>query len=174
MIGLADWPPAAALHTARLALEPLRVAHADEMAPLLADPRLHAYTGGASTTVAELRGRYLEQVNVWSVSATERWLNWIVRDVHSSAAVGGVQAQLRVEDGDLVGELAWMVGAPYQRRGYALEASAAAIAWLRDQAELVLVADIHPDNAASMALARALGLRPTQRPGAAGTTRWIG
>jgi hypothetical protein len=41
-----DWPLAPVLSTERLLLEPLRVEHAEEMAPLLDDRRLHAFTGG--------------------------------------------------------------------------------------------------------------------------------
>ncbi|HEX6920146.1 MAG TPA: GNAT family N-acetyltransferase, partial [Actinomycetes bacterium] len=39
-----DPPP---LGTRRLTLEPLRVEHADELAPVLDDRGLHTYTGGA-------------------------------------------------------------------------------------------------------------------------------
>jgi hypothetical protein len=38
------------VRTARLALLPLRVEHAGEMAEVLSDPALHAFTGGAPDT----------------------------------------------------------------------------------------------------------------------------
>ena len=41
-------------------LEPLAVDHADELAPV-ADPPLHAFTGGAPATAGELRDRYARQ-----------------------------------------------------------------------------------------------------------------
>jgi RimJ/RimL family protein N-acetyltransferase len=47
MGALDDWPLAMILRTERLSLEPLRLDHADEMAPLLDDPRLFAFTGGS-------------------------------------------------------------------------------------------------------------------------------
>ena len=59
MSALEDWPSAPTLRTARLSLEPLRVDHAEEMAPLLDDARLFDYTGGSPMTLEELRSRYV-------------------------------------------------------------------------------------------------------------------
>lgn len=92
MSALDDWPPAPVLRTARLSLEPLRVDHAEEMAPLLDDPRLFVFTGGSPRTLDELRSRYEQQVNVGSVDRCERWLNWVVRARSGGEAVGGMQA----------------------------------------------------------------------------------
>lgn len=39
------WPRSESLHSARLDLEPPRVEHAAEMAPLLDDADLHRFTG---------------------------------------------------------------------------------------------------------------------------------
>ena len=44
--------------TERLDLEPLAMAHATELAPLLDDPSLHEFTGGAPLPAAALAGRY--------------------------------------------------------------------------------------------------------------------
>ena len=44
--------------TERLDLEPLVVAHATELAPLLDDARLHEFTGGAPLSAAALAVRY--------------------------------------------------------------------------------------------------------------------
>ncbi|SEO84253.1 GNAT family N-acetyltransferase [Amycolatopsis saalfeldensis] len=41
---------AESLAGARLSVEPLRPGHADEMHPVLADPRLYAFTGGQPPT----------------------------------------------------------------------------------------------------------------------------
>ena len=46
MSAAAPWPRARPLTTRRLMLEPLRPDHARELAPVLADPALHAFTGG--------------------------------------------------------------------------------------------------------------------------------
>jgi hypothetical protein len=46
MGALDDSPLAPMLQTARLSLEPLRIDHAVEMAPLLDDAQLFGFTGG--------------------------------------------------------------------------------------------------------------------------------
>ena len=82
----------AALCSERLILEPLRAGHAVEMAPLLADPQLYAFTGGEPPTLHELRARYERQAAGRSPDGVERWFNWIVRRHDDGAAVGYVQA----------------------------------------------------------------------------------
>ncbi|HYZ61371.1 MAG TPA: GNAT family N-acetyltransferase, partial [Acetobacteraceae bacterium] len=57
--------------------------------------------------------------------------------------------------------LAWVLGVRFQGRGYAREAAAAVVAWLLAVGVGRLVAYIHPEHAASMGVARALGLTPT-------------
>ena len=52
------WPQEAVVRTARLRVEPMRVAHAEEMAVVLGDPGLYAVMGGAPPTATELRSRY--------------------------------------------------------------------------------------------------------------------
>ncbi len=174
MRALVDWPPAPPLETVRVSLEPLRVAHAEEMAALLDDERLHAFIGGAPRTLEELRDRYHEQVRGWSVSASDRWLNWVVRERASGAAIGGMQATLRVSAGDVVAELAWIVGTAFQGRGYAREAAAAMIAWLREEGADRLFADIDPGHEASQRVARSLALTRSGEPGEEGSERWTG
>ena len=145
------------LRTPRLVLEPLSPAHAEEMAPVLADPALHRFTGGLPATVDELRERYARQVAGRSPDGRARWLNWVVR--HGGDAVGHVQATVLDAATGPVAELAWVIGSAHQGRGFAREAAAAAVTAL--PAGAALVAHIHPDHAASAAVARALGLAPT-------------
>ena len=47
------------------------------------------------------------------------------------------------------------------------------VAWLRDHGVDTVVAHVHPDNAASAAVAGALGLRPTETI-VDGEVRWAG
>jgi RimJ/RimL family protein N-acetyltransferase len=109
------------------------------MAPLLDDPRLFTFTGGSPSTLEELRHRYEQQVTTWSLDGHERWLNWIVRDLSYGQAIGGMQATITVDDDTVLGELAWIVGARHQRRGYALEAARAMAVWLREQGARTLL-----------------------------------
>lgn len=155
------------LRTARLVLEPLRVTHAEEMATVLDDPALHRYTGGIPDTVDELRARYARQV-AGSPDGRAEWHNWVVRA--GASAVGYVQATVWRPDGGPVAELAWVIGTAHQGRGYGREAAAAVAAALPEGT--LLVAHIHPDNLASAAVARALGLVPGPTV-VDGETRWM-
>jgi RimJ/RimL family protein N-acetyltransferase len=172
MSALDDWPLAPILQTARLSLEPLRIDHAEEMAPLLDDPRLFGFTSGSPSTLDELRDRYQRQVTGWSHDRHERWLNWILRDRRSGQAIGTTQATISVDGEAVIGEIAWVVGSRHQRRGYACEAAAAMAAWLREQGARSLFAEIHPDHEASKNVARHLGLKPGDQILESGEIRW--
>ena len=141
------------LATDRLDLEPLRVDHAEEMTAVLGDPALYVFTGGEPPSTAELRRRYALQVAGRSPDGEERWLNWIVRRRAQGDAIGYVQATVRGGAADV----AWVIGVPWQGRGYAAEAAMAIVAWLGGP----VTAHIHPDHKGSASVARRLGLEPT-------------
>jgi RimJ/RimL family protein N-acetyltransferase len=117
MSALEDWPPAPILQTPRLSLEPLRIDHAQEMASVLDDPRLFAFTGGSPCTLDELRDRYQRQVTGWSHDRHERWLNWILRERGTGQAIGTTQATITIDGDAVIGAVAWIVGSRHQRRG---------------------------------------------------------
>ncbi|MFD3546659.1 GNAT family N-acetyltransferase [Streptomyces sp. NPDC058655] len=87
------------------------------------------------------------------------WANWVLRLRAGGGLVGTVQATLTpVRD---VAELAWVIGAPWQGRGFATEAARALAGWLSGLPVGRLVAHVHPGHAASAAVAAACGLHPT-------------
>jgi RimJ/RimL family protein N-acetyltransferase len=142
------------------------------MLSVLRDTALHEYTGRAPPTLAELQVRYAGQVSGRSPDHTQGWLNWIVRERGHLTAVGTVQTTLvREEDDDMAAEIAWVIGVPHQRQGYATEAAAAMIAWLSRHDVTTVAAHIHPQNAGSIAVATRLGLAPT-RTLVDGEMRW--
>ena len=157
-----DVPEAPPLAGRRLDLEPLRVGDAEELAPLLDDVGLHAFTGGAPATVAELRDRYRRQVPGRSPDGSQRWLNWVLRRREDGQAVGTVQATVADDHEGLAAEVAWVVATPHQGRGYAREAAGSVVAWLRGQGVATIVAHVHPDHRASQGVARAVGLTATE------------
>lgn len=160
--------PTAAILTERLELTPLRLADADEMVAVLADPSLYAFIGGEPPTLDGLAERYRTQVAGNSSDEHETWHNWIVRE-QSGGAVGFVQATVVESDGDPGGqlgvqrsaEIAWVIGTPWQGRGYATEAAGALVAWLEGGGVSSIVAHVHPDHRASEAVAERAGLDPT-------------
>jgi len=143
--------------TARLDLEPLRISHAAEAARAFADERLHTFTGGSPADEAALRERYIVQLRGHSADGSATWLNWMVRRRDTLELVGTVQATVTAE----VADIAWVVSVPHQGNGFAREAAGAMTGWLRSQGARRFTAHIHPDHAASAAVARALGLSPT-------------
>ncbi|HEY5423272.1 MAG TPA: GNAT family N-acetyltransferase [Ilumatobacteraceae bacterium] len=138
----------------------LRVADAEEMVVVLADPALHQFTGGRPASLEELRGRYTSWAG-GSGSVDELWLNWIVRRDIDNAAVGAVQATVVHPHGEPIGEVAWTIGTAWQRQGFATEAAVALVQWLFDNGAESVVAHVHPNHIASARVAAAAGLRPT-------------
>ncbi len=145
----------------RVSLEPLRVEHADELAPVLGDPLLHNFIGGEPADPVQLRARYRRQVVGRSQDGSQRWLNWLVRGREDAQALGTVQATVTEQEDGLTAEVAWVIGTAHQGQGYAREAAGLMVTWLRRQGVDTVVAHVHPQHEASMAVARAVGLAAT-------------
>ncbi|MFD4320259.1 GNAT family N-acetyltransferase [Streptomyces sp. NPDC058548] len=156
------------VRTSRLDLVPLAVAHAEEMAGVLADPALHTFIGGAPLTAPALRARY-ERLTAGSPDPATVWGNWVVRLRTEDRLTGTVQATV-TEDGR-VAEVAWVIGVEWQGRGIAREAAEGLVALLVEHGARTIVAHVHPDHTASAAVAHAAGLTPTDRV-EDGETRW--
>jgi RimJ/RimL family protein N-acetyltransferase len=144
------------LETERLVLEPLVQEHAEKLFALLSDERLYEYLDAdppESTSVLEHRYRR------WSAGrspdGSEEWLNWAARIRGTDEYVGWFQATI----GEDEAQIAYLVFVPYQRLGYALEASEAVIRHLTaDHHVKKIRATAEPRNKASVELAKALGL----------------
>ena len=147
------------IETPRLLMTPLRVDDAEAMLDVLADVRMYEFTGGEPPTLARLRARYEVLAGGRSPDGSEAWLNWIVRTGTPPVAVGVVQAT--VSGDGTVGEVAWEIGVEQQGRGYASEAAGALVGWLAGAGVGAIEACIHPDHAASAAVATRAGLAPT-------------
>ena len=137
-------------------LEPLRVADAAEMVRVLAAPELYSYIGGRPPTLGELTEQYRRQVVGRSVDGREEWLNWIVRV--DGSAVGYVQATVH-EGARAV--IAWVIGLPWQGRGYATAAGVELVRQLRGRGVRRIEAYIVPGHLGSERVARRIGLTPT-------------
>ncbi len=155
----------------RVVLEPLREEHAEEMALVLGDPRLYEYTGGQPMSAHELLSLYQRQIAGPSDERGEQWLNWIVRRVDDDVAIGFVQATV---SGEAQGEadIAWVIGMPWQGRGYATEAGLAMVQLLKASGVTKLNAHIHPRHRASAKVAKRLGLTATTEVDPDGEVIW--
>jgi RimJ/RimL family protein N-acetyltransferase len=129
------------------------------MAGVLADPALYGFIGGRPPTASELAERYRIQVEGRSADGREAWRNWIVRERSSGVATGFVQATIAANGSDA--EIAWLIGVPWQGRGYATEAARALVVWLTGTGVGTIVAHVHPDHRASAVVAERAGLEPT-------------
>jgi len=127
------------------------------MVGVLDNPELYRYVGGQPLLLEELRERYERQAVGRSDDGHERWFNWIIRE-QSGNPVGYVQASVDVASG--VADIAWVIGARFQSRGYAREAASVMVSWLRGKGVITVTAHIHPDNSPSESVARAIGLAP--------------
>ncbi|QNE75754.1 GNAT family N-acetyltransferase [Streptomyces finlayi] len=153
--------------TARLDALPLEAGYAREMAAVLLDPALHAYTGGTPEDEDALRARY-ERQSAGSPDPAELWWNWVLRVRGEGHLVGYVQATVRGPRA----EVAWVVGTGWQGRGYAKEAAKGLVTHLVGGGHVrTVVAHIHPGHAASGAVASAAGLSPTEER-EDGEVRW--
>jgi RimJ/RimL family protein N-acetyltransferase len=153
---------ATAIATKRLGLLPLQAEFADEMAAVLGDPALHTFIGGAPLSAPELRERYGRLV-AGSPDPAVSWCNWVLRIRGEGCLAGTVQTTVGPGGDGLEAEIAWVVGVPWQGRGLATEAALALVDWLGQRPVRTVVAHIHPDHAASAAVATACGLAPTDR-----------
>jgi RimJ/RimL family protein N-acetyltransferase len=168
----ARWPQDAVLRTARLRLEPVRVRHAEEMAVVLGDPALYAIIGGAPPSAAELASRYLRWERPSSDDGREGWLNWVVLRDADDTAIGTVQATVTAGAHGLAADVAWVVGVPFQGRGFATEAAAAVVGWLVGHGALDVHAHIAPEHLSSEAVARRIGMRASGEFRDDGEQRW--
>lgn len=147
------------LRTPRLDLLPIVRAHAPLLFPVLADVALYEYTGGAPPSSVESVARWFAAwEGRWSPDGAELWLNWLVRARAGGEAVGYVQATLADERADL----AWVLGVPWQGRGYASEAAVAMRDWLAGLGVRRFRAAVKPDHTASQRVARRLGMVRTE------------
>jgi RimJ/RimL family protein N-acetyltransferase len=155
--------PPESLVTERLELVPLRVDDAEEMVAVLVDPALYRFIGGEPPTLDTLVARYGAQLAGGPSDGREAWHNWIVRERSSGAATGFVQATIvePIDDAARSAEIAWVIGTPWQGRGYATEAARALVAWLESGGVSSIVAHVHPDHGASALVAERAGLEPT-------------
>jgi RimJ/RimL family protein N-acetyltransferase len=140
-----------------LVLEPLGVAHADAMFPLLSDAALYRYIDEPPPRDVEyLRARYARLERRESTDGRQRWLNWVVR-LPGQPPLGYVQATV-LDNGSAW--VAYLLGSAHQGRGYATRATSAMLAHLESEhGTSCLLANVEVENLPSIRLLQRLGFR---------------
>ena len=151
--------PSPRIEADRLVLEPLRVEDADHMATVLADPQLYEFIGGGAPDAARLRELYARWI-AGPAREGEAWHNWAVRLTGDGTLIGHVQST--IAEAGMKADVAWIVGTPWQGRGYATEAAIALVGWLREQGVATVTAHVHPRHRASARVADRAGFAPTE------------
>lgn len=132
--------------------------HAEAMFPVLSDPALYAFTGGEPPQrIADIHRWFSLLETGLSPDGSEQWLTWLVRRVECGTLIGYVQATVR----GIQAEIAWLIGTPWQGRGYAQEAVAGLLDLLGQSPVEEVVAHINPAHTASQRIARRLALQTT-------------
>ena len=148
--------PETRLETGRLLLEPILPAHAPALYERMQEERLYRFIPqDPPNTPRALEDRYDFLSARRSPDGREAWLNWALREKGSGDYVGTLEATV---EKDKLAFIAYMVFAPYQRRGFAAEACGRLLQHLfEDYGVGVVAAEIDTRNAASIALVESLG-----------------
>jgi len=153
------------LTTRRLRLEPLSTDHASGMFRLWSDPEVCRYSG----VVRDYAGNSIDMpaatsaesdliVDFWIRAARDGWgFRWAVMIADGNGFAGTVGFNTLTD----CAEIAYHLLPDYWGRGVMNEACQAAIDWRRGDRGSGIEALIEPDNSASIALVRRLGLSPT-------------
>jgi RimJ/RimL family protein N-acetyltransferase len=149
------------LHAGRLVLEPLTVAHASLMFPVLQDPEIYRYLDyEPPPTLEHLESVYRQLEHGRSPDGTEQWLNWIVRD-ERGAALGFVQATVTA---DRLAWVAYVLGRASWGKGIAAAATSTMLRYLEGELDVgTFLATVEADNLSSIGLLLRLGFSPSSR-----------
>lgn len=150
------------LRAGSILLQPLCVAHADEMFGVLADPAIYEFENEPPQSVASLQTRYAKLEARVSSEGDEQWLNWAIR-LPSGELAGFIQATVL---GQGQAYVAYALASRFWRRGIATSALHAVLADLVSGYSVVeAFAVLKAVNYRSVGLLAKLGFEP-MAPGA--------
>ncbi len=133
----------------------MRAEHATVAYEFARDPNLYRYLESSPPRdESELEAEYRRLETAASPDGRERWLNWFLFD-RSRSPVGSVQATVRGTDA----LLGYVVFTPQQGHGYAREAIADVLDFLRATGATRAMATVDERNAASLRALEALGFQ---------------
>jgi len=144
------------LSTNRLELEQLSGSHAPQLFDLLQSSELYNYISDFPPSDIEALVVRYERLSLGvSPNGEERWLNWAIKLRNNSVYIGYVQATV-LNTG--FATIAYLIASDYWRQGYAKEATAKMIEYLKGTYNLLgLQATVDPENIPSIKLLTSLG-----------------
>lgn len=154
--------------TDRLVISPISPDDASGLHAALAGPQVGRFLGGPDIVDLDDARRRIAHVLAGPTNSEQVWVNLTIRDL------GGVIAG-RLEATVHAGwaEVAWLLGEPWWGRGLGTEAAAWLLDHLRDDFGVhEFWATAHPDNAASIAIMRRLGMTEQNAPFARELQSW--
>ncbi len=143
------------IHTARLILRPLAPSDLADLHGLYAEGDLMRYITGRPRTLDESRQRLDKDLGHHRDFGFGLCL---VELAATGEVIGRAGLEPRPTEMGLQGELAWMIAAPHQGRGYATEAGRALVEFGRRLGLARVFAVTHPDNAPSIRVMEKVGL----------------
>ena len=147
-----------ALVTPRLRLRPLRRADLRTLHAMYGDPEMMEHITGYARTPRQTAARLRKDLRHHREHGFGLCLGLLRQ---TGEVVGRYGLEPCPGPGGLAGELAWMTRAPFRGRGLAVEAAEALIAFGLGTLGLDRVfASVAPANAASLEVARRLGMEP--------------
>jgi len=150
------------LRTSRLTLTGHCRADLDDLAAMWGDPTVTAMIGGRPRTREEVWIRLLRAVGQWRLFG---YGAWVARETATGRFVGDVgllEAERAIDPPLALPEVGWALSPGFQGRGMAREAAAAALGWADVHGVRATCCIIHPDNRASIRLAKKLGYGRTR------------
>jgi RimJ/RimL family protein N-acetyltransferase len=148
------------IQTARLVLEPVTEAHAQDLFVLLMDEELHTYVPFEASSLEQQKQRCARWAKRISPDGEEIWLNWVARHQESGMVAGHFQAGVRR---DQVASVGYVVARSFQGKGFATEAMSAVFDLLKTEFAVKEVkAWSDTRNIASHKLAKKLGMNQIQ------------
>jgi ribosomal-protein-alanine N-acetyltransferase len=113
------------LATDRIRLEPLTVAHAAELFPLLKAPEIYRFISDKPpVSIPALAERYQRLESRYSPDRSQQWLNWAIRRLEDWQCTGYVQATIHSSG---TADFAFVLGSSFWGLGLAREASILAL-----------------------------------------------
>ena len=146
------------LETDRLLLREFRDDDDDALASFYADAEVMRWIGDGSTRPRDETARHIAH---WQQQQHERGYSlWATTLRETGELVGRCGLSDRVVDGEAGLEVAWLIGSPFWRRGYASEAARGIRDWAFGLPDIPrLIALIRPENRGSIRVAQLAGMR---------------